>query len=220
MIRTDRGMLEGRVLIASSEPHPDCAGRDLEEIAAEWGVAKDEAARRLQPGSAIYFLMDEGDVRNILAFDETMIGSDGIPAGERPHPRLWATFPRVLGHYSRDVGLFPLETAVWKMTGLTARNFGLTGRGTLGVGQHADVVVFDAATIRGRGRLRVAEAAGRRHRCGDRQWRRDVARRPSFGCAARAGDSPRRGGAARQGCGDDAGTGLTSRLPRTSRGSR
>ena len=54
----------------------------------------------------------------------------------------------MLGHYSRDLGLFPLETAVWKMTGLTARNFGLTGRGTLAVGQHADVVVFDPQTIR------------------------------------------------------------------------
>jgi len=148
MIRTDRGMLDGRVLIASSAPHPECAGRDLDAIAAEWGVGKDEAARRLQPGSAIYFLMDEGDVRSILAFDETMIGSDGIPVGEKPHPRLWGTFPRVLGHYSRDVGLFPLETAVWKMTGLTARNFGLAGRGTLAVGHAADIVVFDAATIR------------------------------------------------------------------------
>ncbi|MCY1197750.1 D-aminoacylase [compost metagenome] len=54
----------------------------------------------------------------------------------------------MLGHYSRDVGLFPLETAVWKMTGLTARNFGLHGRGTLKTGQHADIVIFDAATIR------------------------------------------------------------------------
>jgi N-acyl-D-amino-acid deacylase len=148
MIRTDRGMLEGRVLIASSQPHPECAGRDLDDIAREWNVAKDEAARRLQPGSAIYFLMDEDDVQRILAFDETMIGSDGIPVGENPHPRLWGTFPRVLGHYSRDVGLFPLETAVWKMTGLTARNFGLPGRGTLQVGHHADVVVFDAAHVR------------------------------------------------------------------------
>jgi N-acyl-D-amino-acid deacylase len=148
MIRTDRGMLEGRVLIASSVPHPECAGRDLKDIAAEWGLSIDDAARRLQPGSAIYFLMDENDVQRILAFDETMVGSDGIPIGDKPHPRLWATFPRVLGHYSRDLGLFPLETAVWKMTGLTARNFGLTGRGTLAVGQHADVVVFDAATIR------------------------------------------------------------------------
>ncbi len=148
MIRTDRGMLDGRVLIASSVPHPECAGRDLDDIAAEWGVAKDEAARRLQPGSAIYFLMDENDVQRILAFDETMIGSDGIPVGESPHPRLWGTFPRVLGHYARDVGLFPLETAVWKMTGLTARNFGLDKRSTLHVGHHADVVIFDAATIK------------------------------------------------------------------------
>jgi len=148
MIRTDRGMLEGRVLIASSEPHPEMAGRDLDDIAQAWGVAKDEAARRLSPGSAIYFMMDEHDVQRILAFDETMVGSDGIPVGEKPHPRLWGTFPRVLGHYSRDVGLFPLETAVWKMTGLTARNFGLAGRGTLEVGQQADIVVFDAATVR------------------------------------------------------------------------
>jgi N-acyl-D-amino-acid deacylase len=148
MIRTDRGMLEGKVLIASSLPHPECAGRELDDIAREWGVAKDEAARRLQPGSAIYFLMDENDVQRILAFDETMIGSDGIPLGEKPHPRLWGTFPRVLGHYSRDVGLFPLETAVWKMTGLTARNFGFQERGTLKAGCHADVVVFDAARIR------------------------------------------------------------------------
>jgi N-acyl-D-amino-acid deacylase len=147
MIRTDRGMMDGRVLIASSEPHPECAGRDLREIAAQWGVGAEEAARRLQPGSAIYFMMDEQDVRNILSFDETMIGSDGIPLGDKPHPRLWGTFPRVLGHYSRDVGLFPLETAVWKMTGLTARNFGLHGRGGLRVGHHADVVVFDAGSV-------------------------------------------------------------------------
>ncbi|CAN5700553.1 D-aminoacylase [soil metagenome] len=148
MIRTDRGMLDGRVLIASSEPHPECAGRDLADIAKEWGMPNDEAARKLQPGSAIYFMMDEDDVQRVLAFDETMIGSDGIPLGDKPHPRLWGTFPRVLGHYSRDIGLFPLETAVWKMTGLTAHNFGLHGRGTLTVGQHADIVIFDAATIR------------------------------------------------------------------------
>lgn len=148
MIRADRGMIDGRVLIASSEPHPECAGRDLADIAADWGVSKHDAALRLQPGSAIYFMMDEDDVQRVLAFDETMIGSDGIPLGDKPHPRLWGTFPRVLGHYSRDVGLFPLETAVWKMTGLTARNFGLNRRGTLKIGQHADLVLFDAATIR------------------------------------------------------------------------
>ena len=102
MIRTDRGMLDGRVLIASSVPHPECAGRELGEIAESWGVEESEAARRMQPGTAIYFLMDEQDVRRILAFDDTMIGSDGIPVGEKPHPRLWGTFPRVLGRYSRE----------------------------------------------------------------------------------------------------------------------
>jgi len=148
MIRTDRGMIDARVLIASSAPHPEMAGRDLKDIAAEWGLNGKEAAERLQPGTAIYFMMDEADVQRILAFDDTMIGSDGIPVGDKPHPRLWGTFPRVLGHYSRDLGLFPLETAIWKMTGLTARTFGLQQRGSLQAGHHADVVIFDAATIR------------------------------------------------------------------------
>ena len=70
-----------------------------------------------------------------------------LAAGANPHPRLWGTFPRVLGHYSRGLGLFPLETAVWKMTGLTARNFGLLGRGRLEVGAHADIVLFDPAAV-------------------------------------------------------------------------
>src|SRR5690606_30504255 len=66
MIRADRGMLSGRVLIASSEPHPECAGRDLDDIATEWGLTKERAAQRLQPGSAIYFIMDEDDVQRVL----------------------------------------------------------------------------------------------------------------------------------------------------------
>ncbi|MEB0091383.1 D-aminoacylase [Pseudomonas sp. CCI4.2] len=148
MLHTDPNRLQGRILISSSEPHPEQAGRDLDDIAAEWAIDKVDAARRLQPASAIYFGMDEADVQNILAFDETMIGSDGIPSGEKPHPRLWGTFPRVLGHYSRDLKLFPLETAVWKMTGLTARNFNLPQRGTLVIGNYADIVIFDPLTVR------------------------------------------------------------------------
>ncbi|TMH48343.1 MAG: D-aminoacylase, partial [Betaproteobacteria bacterium] len=64
-----------------------------------------------------------------------------------PHPRLWGTFPRVLGHYSRGLNLFPLETAVHKMTGLTARTFGLADRGVLKQGFAADIVVFDENEI-------------------------------------------------------------------------
>ena len=148
MLHTDEAKLQGRIRIATSRPHPEESGRYLGDIAARWQVSRAQAAQRLQPASAIYFSMDENDVRNILAFDETMIGSDGLATGDKPHPRLWGTFPRVLGHYSRDLGLFPLETAVWKMTGLTARNFGLKDRGAVEVGNHADIVIFDAATIR------------------------------------------------------------------------
>jgi N-acyl-D-amino-acid deacylase len=76
-----------------------------------------------------------------------MIGSDGLPHDAFPHPRLWATFPRVLGHYSRELKLFTLEEAVHKMTGLTALTYGLDGRGVLMPGAHADIAVFDAAAV-------------------------------------------------------------------------
>ena len=76
-----------------------------------------------------------------------MVGSDGLPHDEHPHPRLWGTFPRELGHYARDLGLFDLETAVHKMTGLTARVFGLHGRGVIRAGAFADLTLFDAATV-------------------------------------------------------------------------
>jgi N-acyl-D-amino-acid deacylase len=91
--------------------------------------------------------MDEADVQRILKFEDTMVGSDGLPHDTKPHPRLWGTFPRVLGHYSRDVGLFPLETAVYKMTGLTAEKFGIAERGRLAPGYFADITIFDAATV-------------------------------------------------------------------------
>jgi N-acyl-D-amino-acid deacylase len=123
------------------------AARTLASIAHEWGCSQVEACERLQPGGACYFQMREDDVRRVLSYPATMIGSDGLPHDQHPHPRLWGTFPRVLGHYSRDLGLFPLETAVHKMTGLSARQFRLTDRGEIRVGAFADVVVFDAATI-------------------------------------------------------------------------
>jgi N-acyl-D-amino-acid deacylase len=111
------------------------------------GQSTEDTIARLLPAGAIYFSMDEDDVQRILQFEETMIGSDGLPHDARPHPRLWGSFPRVLGHYSRGLGLFPLETAIWKMTGLTAQNFGLTDRGVLRPGAYADLTVFDPETV-------------------------------------------------------------------------
>ena len=71
-----------------------------------------------------------------------------MPHDPAPHPRLWGTFPRVLGHYCRDVGLFTLEQAVHKMTGKPAAYFRLPGRGRIAPGYAADVVVFDADRIK------------------------------------------------------------------------
>ncbi len=132
-----------RIIVTWSKAMPDVAGRDLDDIAAALGCDREEAARRLHPAGAIYFTMDEADVRRIMAYPHTMIGSDGLPHDSHPHPRLWGTFPRVLGHYAREVGLFSLEEAVRRMTSLPAAQFGLTDRGVLRVGAYADLVLFD-----------------------------------------------------------------------------
>jgi len=136
-----------KVLVTWSKPHPEFAGMDLTEIASKLKLTVEETVRKLLPAGAIYFSMDEKDVQRILGFEHTMIGSDGLPHDAAPHPRLWGTFPRVLGFYSRNLNLFPLETAVYKMTGLTARTFGLAERGVLKEGFAADMVVFDADEI-------------------------------------------------------------------------
>ncbi|HKP14441.1 MAG TPA: D-aminoacylase [Gemmatimonadaceae bacterium] len=136
------------ITITWSATYPEVGGHSLKEIAREWETSLLDAARRLQPAGAIYHSMSEDDVRRILRHPATVIGSDGLPNDPRPHPRLWGTFPRVLGHYSRDEGLFPLAVAVHKMTGLAARKFGLGDRGVVREGLAADLVLFDAATVR------------------------------------------------------------------------
>lgn len=136
-----------RVLVSWSTPYPQHAGRLLAEIAVEWGISDEAAAQRLMPAGAIYFMMDEDDVQRILAFPPTMIGSDGMPHDEHPHPRLWSTFPRVLGHYSRELGLFPLHTAINKMSGLPAAELGIDRRGRIAAGHYADMVLFNPQTV-------------------------------------------------------------------------
>ena len=136
-----------RTLITWSEAAPEMAGQDLRDIAKQWNCSQPEAAQRLQPAGAVYFQMDEADVQRILAYPHTMVGSDGLPHDRFPHPRLWGTFPRVLGHYVRQVGLLSLEDAVYRMTGLSAAQFRLQDRGVLKPGAYADLVVFDANQI-------------------------------------------------------------------------
>ena len=136
------------ITITWSEPYPEVGGRSLKEIAQEWGMPLVDAARRLCPAGAIYHSMSEDDVRRILSHPATVFGSDGLPNDPKPHPRLWGTFPRVLGRYARDAGLFSVATAVHKMTGMPARKFGLGDRGIVREGLAADLVLFDAATVR------------------------------------------------------------------------
>lgn len=147
VLSADRAASSSRVIVSWSKALPEFAGQDLDAIARKLGVDQDEAIRRLSPAGGIYFRLDEADVQRILKHDEVMIGSDGLPHDASPHPRLWGSFPRVLGHYGRSLGLFPLETAVRKMTGLTAKNFGLKDRGVLKEGAFADLALFDADTI-------------------------------------------------------------------------
>jgi N-acyl-D-amino-acid deacylase len=154
-----------KVLVTWSKSAPEMAGRELSVIAAEWGVSIPQAVDRLQPAGAVYWMMDEADVQRVLRFQHTMIGSDGLPHDSHPHPRLWGAFPRVLGHYSRELGLFGLEEAVRRMTGLSAARFGLAGRGILAAGAYADVTVFDPATIADRATFEAptTPAAGIEH---------------------------------------------------------
>ncbi|MCB1311978.1 MAG: amidohydrolase family protein, partial [Sedimentitalea sp.] len=150
ILMLDHVETSARTLVTWSRGMPEQAGRDMADIVAEMGCSLAEAVARLQPAGAVYFRMDEGDVQRILAFDPTMIGSDGLPHDAFPHPRLWGTFPRVLGHYARDLGLFSLEAAVHKMTGLSAAEFGFADRGVLRTAAFADLALFDAARIEDR----------------------------------------------------------------------
>jgi N-acyl-D-amino-acid deacylase len=136
-----------QITITWSIPHPEVAGQSLAQIASAWNVSQLDAAKRLRPAGAIYHSISEEDMRRILRHPATMIGSDGLPNDPRPHPRLWGTFPRVLGRYCREEKLFSLPVAVHKMTGMPAQRFGLAGRGLIRKGFGADLVLFDPENI-------------------------------------------------------------------------
>lgn len=136
-----------RTLITWCDPYPQYCGRDLIEIADELGCTPIEAIPKLVPAGALYFIMDEDDVTRIMRFSQAMIGSDGLPEDQHPHPRLWGTFPRVLGRYVREQNVLALEEAVHRMTGLSASQFNLKGRGQIKVGNYADLCIFDPQTV-------------------------------------------------------------------------
>jgi dihydroorotase/N-acyl-D-amino-acid deacylase len=141
------------IVLATAPSHPEREGKTIAEVAAALGITGEEVAQRIvdEDGGAatvLLRLMSEDDVRTVLAHPTTMIGSDGLPTLRgKPHPRLYGTFPRVLGRYVRELGLLSLTEAIFRMTGLPAQKFRLEGRGVIRRGARGDLVVFDPATI-------------------------------------------------------------------------
>lgn len=136
-----------KIIVTWSTKRPGMEAIDLRELAAREGKDPTRLAEELLPAGAIYFSMSEEDVARVIAHPAVMIGSDGLPHDSRPHPRLWGTFPRVLGRYVRESKTLGLEEAVRRMTSLTAAQFGMRDRGVLRAGCYADVTVFDPDTV-------------------------------------------------------------------------
>lgn len=141
-----------RIVISNCPGRTEIEGRSVAELATDAGISAPEYVFDLlveQRGQVmmIVHMMDEADVRRVLAYEGTMVGSDGIPLPGKPHPRWAGTFARVLGRYSRELGLLDFATAIRKMTSMTAERFGLADRGTISPGAYADLVAFNHATV-------------------------------------------------------------------------
>lgn len=142
--------------IASCPPFPELEGRMLVDVAAERQQPLPALVTEILAGPGgprtlcITFTMSDADLERNLRHPLAMIGSDGLAdLSGKPHPRLFGTFPRVLGHYVRERGLLTLPEAVRKMTRAACERFGLSERGMVAEGMQADLVLFDSATVQG-----------------------------------------------------------------------
>jgi N-acyl-D-amino-acid deacylase len=142
-----------QLLVVSVKHQHEYEGMTLAEIARRMGLPLRDAGLRLleQEENAVVvvaFAMSEEDVQRVMRYEQAMFGSDGIPSPTgKPHPRLYGTFPRVLGRYVREERLFSLEEAVRKMTSLPARKHRLRQRGEIRPGYFADLCLFDPETV-------------------------------------------------------------------------
>src|SRR5262249_26936149 len=150
------------VQISTPPNLPQHAGRTIGALAQERGqdpidtvadyLVEDKGATRVLVTS-----ISEDDIRALVASPLALVGSDGncvatygtVSQG-RPHPRFYGTFPRVIPRYVGDERLLPLELAVHKMTGASARALKLRDRGLIKEGYRADVTIFDPADFRDR----------------------------------------------------------------------
>jgi N-acyl-D-aspartate/D-glutamate deacylase len=152
LLKRDEG---GKAIrVARYQPRPDWQGKDLATIAAmEKKSALEIGLEMERHGGAhiVHFIMHEEDVRLIMKQDFVATASDGaamVINDTVPHPRLYGTFPRKIGHYAVELQLLPLSQALRSASGLPADILQLPERGYLKPGYFADVVVFDPATFR------------------------------------------------------------------------
>ena len=151
---------EGVLLASITEPSlKPLMGKTVAEIAKMRGVSPEQAVIDLVLADqgrtgAIYFLMNEDNVRREAAIPWVSFGSDaeasapeGVFLKSSTHPRAYGNFARFLGKYVRDEKVVPLADAVRRLSALPASNLGLRDRGQLKPGMVADVVLFDPATI-------------------------------------------------------------------------
>jgi N-acyl-D-amino-acid deacylase len=138
-----------RLRLATVPGRPAFQGKTLAEVALLLDLPPEQAADRILEGPGaetvvIHFSMREEDVATNVRHPWVMVGSDGLPVLEGfPHPRLFGTYPRILGRYVREQGAITLPEAVRRMTSLSAQTFGLAERGKLRPGFWADLVLFD-----------------------------------------------------------------------------
>ena len=128
-------------------------GRTIEELARASGREAFETFRELLitdslATTILHLVGHEENVRAIMRHPAHTGGSDGLLVGTRPHPRAWGTFPRYLGHYTRELGVLGLEECVKHLTGNAARRLRLRDRGLIRTGYAADLVLFEAETVR------------------------------------------------------------------------
>ncbi|MFF4926678.1 amidohydrolase family protein [Kitasatospora sp. NPDC001261] len=136
-----------------SAPLAGTVGRTVAELAVEERRTGTEVFLDLlrRDGLATTILQHVGheeNVRAIMRHRAHTVGSDGLLVGARPHPRAWGTFPRYLGHYSRELGVLTLEETIARMTGRPAARLGLDRRGRIAPGHHADLVLLDPGKVR------------------------------------------------------------------------
>ncbi|MDB4866490.1 MAG: hypothetical protein JWR03_823 [Cohnella sp.] len=144
------------ICAVETQRNKDCEGNSVQEMAISRNqdpidfvldLVDQEDGRII----TILFQQDQADLEAIMVHDLQMFGSDGLPLkGKKAHPRLYGTYPRVLGTYVRDNQLLTLERAIFKMTHLPANRLGLMDRGLLRPGMAADITIFNADKVEDR----------------------------------------------------------------------